>query len=405
MSTLTHEPVRTAPYPSWPQWGPEDLAGLTSVLESGIWSDVNGPAVLAVERAYAEFTDAKHAVSCSNGTVAILLVLRAMGIGAGDEVIVPPFTSLATATAVLEVNALPIFADIDPDTWCIDPDEVEAAITERTRAIIAVHLGGHSADLERLGAIAKKHNLFLIEDSAHAHGAKWKDRRVGAIGTVGTWSFQASKNLNSGEVGMVTTDDPILADTIQSLRHCGRKKDGPWYNHYMMSGNFRLTEFQATMLYSQLERYPDQLATRDANGKYLDGKLSEIDGIEPLIRDPRATVHAYHIYQFRYSADGFGGMNRETFIERMRAEGIPTSATYPLPLYKQPLFLDLAFDTKATGYDPNYAPTDFQNLYQPVCESVCANGIWIPQTVLLSDRAGIDDIVTAIRKIQDSARS
>jgi dTDP-4-amino-4,6-dideoxygalactose transaminase len=404
MTTLTNTPVRTKPFPSWPQYGPEELAGLTGVLESGIWSDANGPAVQAVQDAYAGFVQADYAVAVSNGTVAIVLALRALGIGAGDEVIVPPYTFLATATAVLEVSAMPIFVDIDPDTWCIDPDAVEAAITERTRAIIPVHLGGQSADLDRLQEIATRHGLFLIEDCAHAHGSTWKDRRVGAIADLGTWSFQASKNLNCGEGGMVTTNDPKIAETIESLRNCGRKKGGLWYAHYIMSGNFRLTEWQSTILHSQLRRYPEQLERRNGNGQYLDSELSQIEGLSPLKRDPRATTHSYHLYQFRYDARAFGGLSKADFIDQVRAEGIPVSAGYPLPLYKQPLFLDRAFDTKAAGYDPSYPATQFDKLDLPNCEAACANGVWIPQTVLLDDRSGMGDIVEAIRKVQKRAR-
>jgi dTDP-4-amino-4,6-dideoxygalactose transaminase len=358
--------------------------------------------VQAVQSAYAEFAQAEHAIAVTNGTVAIVLALRALGIGAGDEVIVPPYTFLATATAVLEVNALPIFVDIDPDTWCIDPDAVEAAITERTRAIIPVHLGGHPADMDRLQAIATKHNLALIEDSAHAHGSMWKDRRVGSIGDIGTWSFQASKNLTCGEGGMVTTNNADLAESIASLRNCGRKKDGLWYAHYIMSGNFRLTEWQSTVLHRQLDRYPAQLARRDTNGKFLDAGLAEIEGITPLKRDPRATVHAYHLYQFRYDPAAFGGLAKAEFIDRVCAEGVPISAGYPLPLNRQPLFVDRAFDTLATGYDPSYGPTRFDRLDLPVAESACEQGVWTLQNVLLDDESGMTDIVNAIRKVQDS---
>jgi dTDP-4-amino-4,6-dideoxygalactose transaminase len=397
-------PVRTTPFPSWPQWGSEELAGLTNVLESGIWGDANGPVVRALEADYAAFVQADHALACSNGTVAIVLALRALGIGSGDEVIVPPYTFLATATAVLEVNALPIFADIDPNTWCIDPAAVEAAITERTRAIIAVHFGGHPADLDALKQIATRHGVALIEDCAHAHGAMWNNHRVGAIGDMGTWSFQASKNLTCGEGGMVTTNNPELAETIESLRNCGRSKNGVWYAHYIMSGNFRLTEWQSTILQEQLRRYPPQLERRNANGLLLDAALGEIEGITPVQRDPRCTMHTYHVYQFRFDQAGFDNLSRDEFVQRMQAEGIPLSAGYPLPLNKQPVFLNRAFDLKATGYDPDYAPTRFQSLDLPVCQDACETAVWIGQNVLLGDEQDMQDIVTAVRKVRDSAR-
>lgn len=316
----------------------------------------------------------------------------------------PPYTFLATATAVLEVNALPIFADIDPGTWCLDPDAVEAAITERTRAVIPVHLAGHPADLDLLQEVATRHGIALIEDCAHAHGSVWKDQPVGSIGDFGTWSFQASKNLTSGEGGMVTTNDADLAESIESLRNCGRIRGGPWYAHHVMSGNFRLTEWQSTVLMQQLRRYPEQLTRRDGNGQYLNAELSGIEGITPLTRDPRTTVHAYHLYQFRFDPDGFGGMSKADFVSSMQAEGIPVSAGYPHPLYRQPLFTNLAFDTKATWYDPTYAPTRFDRLHLPNCESACADGVWIPQNVLLAERSDMDDIVAAMHKVQDIAR-
>lgn len=404
MATITSAPVRSAPFPVWPQFGAEELEGLSQVLGSGVWSDAYGPAVEAVQAAYAEFTGAAHAIGVTNGTVAIVLALRALGIGAGDEVIVPPYTFLATATAVLEVNAQPIFADIDAGTWCLDPDAVEAAITPRTRAIIPVHLAGQPADLDRLQTIATRHGLALIEDCAHAHGSVWKDRPVGAIGDIGTWSFQASKNLTAGEGGMVTTNNAELAERLGSLHNCGRKKGGPWYAHHIMSGNFRLTEWQSAILLQQLRRYPDQLTRRDVNGRYLNAQLADIEGITPLTRDPRTTMHAYHLYQFRYSPEGFGGMSKADFVSRMQAEGIPVSAGYPHPLYRQPLFTELAFDTKATGYDPGYAPTRFADLQLPNCEAACIDGVWIQQNVLLADRTDMDDIVTAMLKVQSSVR-
>jgi len=401
--TLTDTPVRTAPFPAWPQFGPEELAGLTHVLESGIWGDAEGPVVRAVEQDYAAFVQANHALACSNGTVAIVLALRALGIGSGDEVIVPPYTFLSTATAVLEVNALPIFADIEPETWCIDPAAVEAAITERTRAIIAVHFAGHPADLDALKVIAERHNLALIEDCAHAHGSMWNNQRVGAIGDMGTWSFQASKNLTCGEGGMVTTNNPELAETIESLRNCGRARDGVWYAHYIMSGNFRLTEWQSTILQEQLRRYPPQLERRDANGRWLNTALGQIEGITPVKRDPRCTVHAYHLYQFRYDAAGFNGLSRDEFVSQMQAQGIPVSAGYPLPLNMQPLFVNRAFDVKATGYDPAYGPTRFEKLDLPVCQDVCDTAVWIGQHVLLGDQQDMQDVVTAMIRVRDAA--
>jgi len=406
MSTLAQRggtPVRTKPFSDWPLSGDAERQNLLKALDSGVWSSPEGgPFVRAFEEGFASLHGTSRAVAVTNGTISLVLSLRALGIGAGDEVIVPPYTFLATATAVLEVNALPIFVDVDPETFCIDPDAVEAAITERTKAIIPVHLGGQPADMDRLTAIARKHGLAIIEDAAHAHGSIWDGKPVGGIGDLGSFSMQASKNLNSGEGGVVTSQSEELAERVVSLRNCGRVKGGVWYEHRILGGNFRLTEFQAAVLVAQLDRYPAQLARRNANGQYLNAGLAEIDGIRPQKRDARTDVHAHHLYSFRYSADAFDGLTRREFTGALQAEGIPAGPGYPVPLNQQPLFTEQQFDTRATGYDPTYGPTRFDRLDLPHCQTVCDEVVWIPQTALLGDEQDMNDIVTAVQKIRDA---
>lgn len=393
-------PVRETPFPAWPQHGEEERANLMQVLECGPWSEPGGgPFVEAFERGFADLHRAAHGIAVMNGSVSLTLTLRAMGVGSGDEVIVPAYTFLATATSVLEVNALPVFADIDPDTLCLDPDAVEAAITPRTKAIIPVHLGGHPADMDRLCAIAGRHGLRIIEDAAHAHGAVWNGRPVGGWGDAGSFSMQASKNLTGGEGGIVTTNDPELAELVTSFRNCGRRQGGVWYEHVRLGGNYRMTEFQAAVLAAQLSRFDGHRARRDANGRILNAGLAGIAGIRPQGRDPRTDLHGYHLFCFRYDAAAFAGLTREAFLAALRAEGIPCGPGYPLPLNRQPLFAGFAFDRRATGYDPAYAPTRFASLHLPVTEAVCAEGAFIPQQVLLGSADDMADVVAAVAKI------
>lgn len=396
-------PIRTTPYPAWPQWGEADLQGLREALTGGVWSAANAPQVRAIEQRFAAFQDARHGVACTNGTITLEIALAALGVGAGDEVIVPPYIFLATATAVLQVNALPVFVDIAPDTYCLDPDAVEAAITPRTKALIPVHLGGHPADMDRLLAIARQHGLGVIEDAAHAHGAAWQGRKVGALGDYGSWSFQASKNLTSGEGGMLTTDRDDLAERAWSLHNCGRTRTGAWYEHTAVGGNYRLTEFQAALLLAGLDRLPAQIAWREASARFLDRELARIEGLAPLPRDPRATTHAYHLYLFRYDAAAFAGLSRDRFVQALRAEGIPASPGYPVPLNQQPIFVNRAFDTRATGYDPAYAPTQFDRLDLPVCQRACAETVWLTQNMLLGTEDDLADVVAAARKVHRHA--
>ncbi|MGB3328875.1 MAG: DegT/DnrJ/EryC1/StrS family aminotransferase [Thermomicrobiales bacterium] len=395
-------PVRTRAFPAWPQADDEARANLLRVLDSGVWSEpAGGPFVRAFEQGFAALHGTTHGVAVMNGSVSLILALRAMGIGSGDEVIVPAYTFLATATAVLEVNALPIFVDIDAETWCIDPDAVEAAITPRTKAIIPVHLGGHPADMERLCAIAERHGLRVIEDAAHAHGAIWDGRPVGSWGDVGSFSMQASKNMTGGEGGILTTSDDTLAELLTSFRNCGREQGGVWYEHVRLGGNFRMTEFQAAVLTAQLSAFPEQLTRRDANGRLLDDGLGAIDGITPQARDPRTDVHGHHLYCLRYDAQAFDGLTRADFLEALKAEGIPCGSGYPVPLNRQPLFLNRAFDTVATGYDPARAATRFEALHLPVTDAVCREGILLPQALLLGDAKDMDDVIAAVAKIRE----
>ena len=395
------EPKRRAPLSSWPVVTAADEAVLLEVLHSGRWFLADK--VAAFEKQFAAFQDAQFGVAVSNGTVALQIALEAIGLQPGDEVIVPAYTFIATASSVAMVGGVPIFADVQPGTYNLCPASAEAAITERTRALVAVHVAGRPADLDALGALAKKHQLYLIEDAAQAHAAAWQGRKVGAIGHLGTFSFQASKNLNAGEGGFVTSDDRRLAERAWSLHNCGRAPEGAWYEHPLVGGNYRLGEFQAGLLLSQLGNLEAQTARRTHNAALLTALLGEMGGILPLDPDPRITTHAHHLYILRYQAKGFGGLSRDRFIAALQQEGIPCSSGY------RPLYKEAAFRTKFREY-PFVSPyfggkPDYDRVCCPEVERICAEeAVWLTQNMLLGPEEDMRDIAGAIRKIQEHAR-
>ncbi len=394
------EPVRTKPFPSWPVWGEEEIRYLTGVVRSGKWGRLHGDRVAEFERRFAEFQQAKYGIAVNSGTTALHLALMAAGIGPGDGVMVPAYTFIASATAVLEAGGYPVFVDIDPETYNIDLSKIEENLTDGVRGIMPVHFAGRPVDMDRLMEIASKHDLIVVEDAAQAWGAEWGGRRVGAIGHAGGFSFQSSKNINSGEGGIILTNDETVAKFARSHHNCGRWEGGEWYMHYYYGGNFRMTEFQGAVLLAQFERYEEQLRRRQENARFLSEKLAQIDGIQPLKQDPNVTSHAEHLYIFRYNRESFGGRPKKAFIDALRAEGIPASAGYSLPLYRQPVFENKAFGPRGKSLD---IPVDYRQYKLPATEKACyEEAIWLTQNVLLGTREDMEDIVRAVEKVREN---
>jgi dTDP-4-amino-4,6-dideoxygalactose transaminase len=403
LAMLGGKPQRITPFHNWPVFGKEEEQSLIRVLRSGQWGSLDGGEVLKFEERFAEYQGAQYAIAVANGTVALRIALMAIGIQAGDEVIVPPYTFLATATSVVEANATPVFVDIDPITYNIDPSAIEATITEKTKAIIPVHFAGLSSGMDEIMDIAKKHNLVVIEDAAHAHGGEYKGRRLGSIGHLSCFSFQSSKNLTSGEGGIIITSDKNLVEACRSIRNCGRTKDGPWYEHYVISGNYRLTEFQGAILNCQLDRLEDQCNTRVKNGQYLAGQLTRIPGIDIQRYDPEQSRHSFHLFIIQFKEDVFG-FTRDLFVKALNAEGVPISIGYPLPLYKQPLFVNNSFGPYS-GCLSNSPQMNYSEIVCPVCEKVCfSEGTWLHHSVLLGTKQDMDDIVKAIEKVYNNRK-
>jgi len=396
------EPVRTKPFPKWPVFDERELDAIKEVLHSGVWG-IRGTKQKEFEEKFAAYQEARYGIAVTNGTAALETALRAVGINVGDEVIMPAYTFMATATAVLHVGGLPVFADIEPDTYTLDPEKVEAAVTDRTRAVIPVHIGGRPANMDGIVRVAQENDLFIIEDACQAWGAEWRNRKVGAIGDLGAFSFQSSKNITSGEGGTIITNDRKLYELCWSYHNCGRVTNDEWYRHDIPGTNCRMTEFQAAILLVQLTRLGEHTKRRNENARYLSEKLSRIDSVEPLKQDPRVTNHAYHLFTLRYDAEGFDGLPKNEFVEALRAEGIPCSLGYR-PLYKEAFLLNLADDRfLSREYGER---SDYSRVQLPVTEKACyEEAVWFYQNMLLGTRKDMDDIVDAILKIKENVKA
>lgn len=394
-------PVRTRPFPVWPVWGDEEIENLTRVIKSGKWGRMAGKETETFEKKFAEYHQAKYGVLMNSGTTALRVALTAADVDVGQEVICPAYTFIASASAVVEAGAIPIFVDIDPATYNIDVNKIEASITSRTAALMPVHFAGRPVNMDAIMSIAQKHHLKVIEDAAQAWGSSWKERKVGAIGDAGCFSFQSSKNINCGEGGIVLTNDDLVAKMARSHHNCGRSDEGQWYEHYYFGGNYRITEFQSAVLLAQFGRFEELTGIRRENLKLLTSLFSEIEGAEPIIDGPEVTGHSCHLFLFKYKKQHFAGKSKSAFIDAMRKEGIPTSPGYSLPLYKQPVFLKKAFGPRGRQVD---LPVDYSTNFCPETERACyEEAIWFTQNVLLGTGEDMQDIAAAVKKIQQHA--
>ncbi len=381
----------------WPIYDEAEVNAVAEIVRSGAWANPNCDGLVAeFEKEFATYCGTKYAITCVNGSVAIRLALMACGVKPGDEVIIPPYSFIATASVVVEANWVPVFVDIDSDTYNLSVLEVEKAITPRTKAIIPVHFAGQACNMDAIMDIANKHNIKVIEDACHAHGGEYKGNKLGSIGHAGCFSFQSSKNLNSGEGGIIVTNDEDLANMVASLRNVGRVKGGQWYEHHFLGCNYRITQLQTAILSLQLTRLEEQTRKRNENGIYLNSLLLSIPGIKPLTRGHGETVHTYHIYIFKYDKAYFNNISKKEFAALLAAEGVPSFMGYPEPLYKQPVFLQKNFMCYAL---PEHV--DYTNVCCPNTEQACyEEAVWILQHAMLGTKEDMDSFAEAIRKIQ-----
>ena len=367
------------------------------VLRSGKWYRGSGKAVDAFEAKFAALMGVPHCLAVANGTSALLTALHGLDVQAGDEVIVPPYTFIATVNAVLARQALPVFVDTDGLTFQMDATKIEAAVTERTVAVIPVHMAGAPPDLDKIVEVGRRRGLKVLEDAAQAHLGEWRGRKLGTVGDAGTYSFQASKNLNSGEGGAVVTSDGALLERCYAYHTNSSPRKG--VSAAPAQGlNLRLTEFQATLLLSQMERLEAQAKARDGNALHLTQLLSEIGGVTPAKLADGCTRSAWHLYMFRYDAAQFAGLPRARFLRALAAEGVPCSSGYT-PLNKQP-FLENVFQGR--GFQRLFSAERLRRWRErnecPVNDKVCGDAVWFTQTMLLGGRTDMEQIAAAILK-------
>lgn len=385
------KPVRKKPFPVWPRVTAGQKEQLLNTLESdslGIGSD----AIKAFEDQFAEFQDAKYCIATSSGTNALWVALKAGGVSAGDEVIIPPYTFIATASAVLMANAVPVFVDIDPETFNIDPVLIEKAITERTKVIMPVHIAGNPADMDRINDIAKKYNITVIEDAAQAHGAEWDGVKVGALAAGGIFSFQSSKNMNSGEGGAIISNDDTFMNSCFAYYNCGRQRGREWYEHQIVGGNHRINAMAASLLLPQLQSVEDDMVIRDKNRKKLDRALNS-EGLVTIGSYEKATRVANHLYLLKYKADYFNDVPREKFFDAMRAEGVNTYAGY------KPLYREKVFDNQDDDF-PWLKDIDYAGISCAETELIADyQSVWLTQNHLLGNDRDTQDIINAFEKV------
>ncbi len=370
------------------------------MLESGRWSSSRGgekAAQFAAE--FASLQGARHGLAVTNATQALEAALAACGVGEGDEVIVPALTFVATATAVLAVNATPVVVDVDPASLCIDVAAAEVALSERTRAVIPVHIAGTCCDLDALTELCRRRGLALIEDAAHAQGSRWRGQGAGTFGAFGAFSFESHKLLTAGEGGALLTDDEDLRARAKSYVDCGRVEGEHWYHHASYGSNMRMSEWPAAVLLAQLERFPAQHRTREERGELLDRELGAIPGIQRQAGDPRMDSRARYSYVFDYDPVEFAGLAPRDFRRALALEGVGVAACY-MPLHRLQLFAERRFEPRLRQSAPGI---DYAALQMPHAERALDHSVWLDHHMLLAPEQEVRDIVTAIERIRSEA--
>ncbi len=400
LAILGGTPVRRRPFAPWPQFRPADAERLQRVLESRHWGGYPVPSPLAGEFAerFARYHDAEYGLCIANGTIAITAALQAVGVRFGDEVIVPAFTWDGTATAVLAAGAVPVFADVDPDTYCLSVEAARNAITPRTRAVIPVHLAMRFVDMDPLLELAARHGLKVIEDCAHAHGGQYRRRGAGSMGDIGCFSFQESKLMTAGEGGMVITSRLEYFEHLQSQVNCGRASLTDRFKQRVLGSNYRMTELQSALVIGQLDMLPELAERRSRSAAKLSGALAGIDWIRPLPLQPAITREAIYCYVFQYRGST-AGVSRDLFAAALDAEGIPCDGRFYEAVYRSDLFY-ASPEISPQLCAGRSEPVDYSKAHCPVAERAAyEESVWLPQFLLIGDEEDIEDVAAAVEKV------
>ncbi|MEU1456846.1 DegT/DnrJ/EryC1/StrS family aminotransferase [Streptomyces avermitilis] len=405
LALLGGSPLRTRPFRTWPQFDQAEFDALADVLNSRRWGGIHsGSQGESFETELAAYLQVPHAAVVSSGTAGLMIALRALGVRPGDEVVVPAMTYVATATAVSLLGGVPVFVDIDSATHTIDSSAVKAAISEKTKAIIAVHLGGHPADMDGLGAVADTYGIPIIEDCAQSLGAAWNGCQTGSLGTIGVFSFASTKNITAGEGGAVVTHDDELAARIASLRDHGRPPGGG-SDHPQLGWNLRLSEFQSAILRVQLARLKDHLTVKDEGAAYLASELYSVPGLRPVPvptdLDPRVTAHGRFSFAFTFDSEAFGGEETgctsvSVFRAALRAEGIPVLGRDLAACPDEPIYAD------ATSRDYSSSRTASATQARAACARLVLLGQAAGSGLLFEESAELADVVRAVEKIHEN---
>lgn len=403
LAILGGSKTRESKYPEWPVYDDRDIEAVTRVVRSGNWGGYPYPGVETSRfiEAFLKLQGGNYGVLMTNGTVTMEIALRAANIGWDDEVLVPAYTFQATAAAPMAAGAVPVIVDVDPNTYCIDTKAAEAAITDRTRAIIPVHLGAQMADMDAIMTLAEKYNLIVVEDCAHAHGAKWRGQGAGTIGHFGSFSMQSSKVMTAGEGGFLICRDEEMAYRAMSLIDCGRPHD-PNEEIFTMGANYRVSELQAALLNVAIERFPAQAQQREELAAYMDEALSEVSGVRVLPRDPRHTTRSFYRYVFAIDPATFGA-DHDVVCAALHMEGVPCWTGYEA-MHNYELFQPQLSKLAVPSAFPE--KFKFQEMNLPEATRACEHeAVWFDESIFRTDHQGVDDAVAALKKIQENLSS
>ncbi|HYO81289.1 MAG TPA: DegT/DnrJ/EryC1/StrS family aminotransferase [Bryobacteraceae bacterium] len=398
LAILGGEPLRTKPFSPWPQFQQTDIDRVVRQIESRRWGGfpLPGPVSGPFAEQFAAMHGARYGLCVANGTVAITAALQAAGIGFRDEVVVPAYTWDGTATAVLAAGAVPIFADVDPDTYCLSPDSVRSVLTSRTRAVLPVHLAMRFTEMDALSAIAAERGLVIIEDCAHAHGGAYRGLGAGSMGAIGCFSFQESKLMTGGEGGICITSREDYYEALHTIVNCGRPSPTDKYGQRRLGSNYRMTELQACLLQGQLEQLPELRERRTRNAHLLTELLWNIEGVRPLPVQPGITAGTHYTFVFQYRPAHRPAPSRDLFVAAVEAEGVPCDGRFYEPVYRSDLFY-------ATTENCPQLDGSYEGIECPVTERAAyEEAVWLPQTVLLGGQEDVVDVARAIQAVSET---
>jgi perosamine synthetase len=407
LAVLGGDPVRTTKFPAWPIWDEDDEKAIIPVLRSGIWS--RRDVVTRAEEKFAKLMGSKYCLLTTHGTTALVTALGALGIEGGDEVITTPWSWISSMACIFLNNALPVFVDIDPETWMLNADQIEGKINENSKAILAVQITGGMCHMDKVNAVAKKHNLKVVEDACEAHMAEWKGKKAGTLGDLGCFSLQNGKQLTCGEGGAILGDDERIMDLCYSIHNVGAAR-GKYMpkdkGSFPILGNkCRMAEYQASIVITEMDTLEQETQKRCENADYLTSKIREIPGIVPRKDYKETTRTSYYYYGFRFKEKEFG-ITRDTFIKALQAEGIPASTNLGVtsyPLYKNGVVESvISSKTYRKLYSKERLDDYRASLNLPEVEKLCNETVGFHSNTLLGPKSDIDDIYKAILKVYEN---